>query len=241
MKKLALLFIAAATLVSCGGGGTGLSGKLFMASRDQPSGLFELDLGNPSADRKIADIVDAATLTGLDMFDTAWNGSELYGIHNANKLYRINTTTGRGTFIGTLPNSINSLAFDGTGQLWGANNTLYKISKATASMQQVGNGIAFSSSGDIVFSSNDTLYMSASNGGVDNWVQINTTTGLGTLIGSMNASAVYGMARVENTLIGGTADGKLLTINPSTGTATELRTLTVTNTIGGLKTPVQLR
>jgi hypothetical protein len=245
MKKIVLAFVAVATLTACPTP-TPLTTKLWMVTKDNNDGnitgrLFELDVVTPSADREVAQVQDSATNTALDMFDIAWNGTNLYGVHAGNKFYRVRTDTGKAVFIKTLDEGVNALAFDNDGQLWGMGNNLFKISKDTGTMTKINTApLTYFPSGDIVFSSDNKLFVSA---GVSNendkWVRVDTTNGTTTLIGDMGKKDVWGLARIGNTIYGGTLAGQLLTINTSTGETTVLRTLPVN--IGSLNNPVQNR
>lgn len=248
MKKIVLAFVAAATLTACPTP-TPLTTKLWMVTKDNNAGnitgrLFELDVITPSLDREVAQVQDSATFDALDMFDIAWNGKDLYGVIGNKKFYRIRTDTGKAVFIKTLDESVNALAFDNNGQLWGTGNNLFKISKDTGTMTKINStDLPYTPSGDIVFSSDDKLFMSAGGTPNDKWVRVDTTNGTTTLIGDMGKKDVWGLARIGNTIYGGTRggeqDGQLLTINASTGEATVLRTLPVN--IGSLNNPVQNR
>jgi hypothetical protein len=232
MKKIALAFVAATTLTACPTP-TPLTTKLWMVTKDNVNDnitgrLFELDVATPTTDREIALVQDSATNNALDMFDIAWNGTNLYGVHAGNKFYRIRTDTGKAIFIKTLDESVNALAFDNDGQLWGMGDNLFKLSKDTGTMTKINTApLTYFPSGDIVFSSDNKLFVSASGGTNDYWMRVDTTNGTTTLIGDMGKRDVWGLARIGNTMYGGTLAGELLTINVSTGATTVLRTLPV--------------
>jgi hypothetical protein len=241
MKKIVLAFVAAATLTACPTP-TPLTTKLWMVTKDNNNNnitgrLFELDVATPTTDREIAQVQDSATNNALDMFDIAWNGTNLYGVHAGNKFYRVRTDTGKAIFIKTLDESVNALAFDNDGQLWGMGDNLFKLSKDTGTMTKINTApLTYFPSGDIVFSSDNKLFVSAGvSGENDKWVRVDTTNGATTLVGDMGKKDVWGMARIGNTIYGGTLAGELLTINASTGATTVLRTLPVN--IGSLNSP----
>jgi hypothetical protein len=244
MKKIVLALAAASALTACPTP-TPLTTKLWMVTKDNNDGtvtgrLFELDVATPNNDREVAPVQDSATNEALDLFDMAWNGTNLYGVHAGNKFYRVRTDTGKAVFIKTLTDSVNALAFDNNGQLWGAGNDLFKISKDTGTMTKINTtALSATPSGDIVFSSDDKLFMSASSGSHDYWVRVDTTNGTTTLVGDMGKRDVWGLARLGNTIYGGTLAGDLVTINASTGATTVLRSLPVN--IGSLNSPTQNR
>ena len=156
---------------------------------------------------------------GATMTDIAFDQSgNLYGI-TFNSLYSINTSTGAATFIGShsLGGSKNSLVFDASGTLYAANSSLFTLDILTGASSLVGNGgYSYSSSGDLAFINNE-LYLSSSGSSTDDLVKLDTSNGLGTLVGDIGFGAVYGLATDNNVDLYGLSGTSVLNINTLTG------------------------
>ena len=156
---------------------------------------------------------------GATMTDIAFDQSgNLYGI-TFGSLYSINTSTAAATLIGnhSLGGSKNSLVFDASGTLYAANSSLFTLNTLTGASSLVGNGgDAYSSSGDLAFINNE-LFLSSSLGSGDTLVGLNTSTGAGTIVGSIGYSAVYGLATDNNVDLYGLAGTSVLNIDTLTG------------------------
>lgn len=165
---------------------------------------------------------------GSAMTDIAFDPSgNLYGI-TFDTLFSIDPTTAVATAIGSLGISANSLVFDAAGTLYTANNALYTINTTTGAASLVGNGgAAYSSSGDLAFISGQ-LYLSSLTG--DKLLTLDTSTGVGTDIGNIGFSSVYGLATDNNVDLYGLTGTTVLQIDPTTGAGTAL----VNYTGGGL-------
>lgn len=128
------------------------------------------------------------------MYDIAFDPhGNLYGVDGDSALWRINSTNAAATRVGSLGTSVNSLVFSGTGVLYAAGSSLYRVSTANGHASAVGNQSlnGFSSAGDLAFDSSGTLYLSTNS---DDLVRVNTSTGGATRIGSLGFDQVYGMA-----------------------------------------------
>ena len=163
--------------------------------------------------------------TGVTMTDIAFDQSgNLYGI-SFNSLYSINSSTAAISLIGnhSLGNTgtKNSLVFDAAGTLYAANSALYTLNTLSGASTLVGNGgYSYNSSGDLAFVNNN-LYLSSSSS-TDKLVNINAGTGVGTLVGDIGYSAVYGLATDNNVDLYGLSGFDVLGINTSTGAGSAL-------------------
>ena len=167
--------------------------------------------------------VDVATGTvsvvgsmGSVMTDIAFSPTgNLYGVDLGN-FYSINATTGVSTLIGSLGTSVNSLVFDASGTLYAANKSLYTINVGTGAATLVGNGgTSYSSSGDLAFVGGN-LYLSSVGIG-DNLMRLDSATGVGTLVGSIGFSSVFGLATDNNINLYGMSGTQVINVNVSTG------------------------
>jgi hypothetical protein len=71
-----------------------------------------------------------------------------------------------------------------------------------------------------VASPDGSLYWSVQQGGNDGLVRIDPSTGGLTLVGTLGASGVWGLAYAADTLYGYTSDGQYLIIDPTTAAST---------------------
>ena len=133
---------------------------------------------------------------------------DLYGTNfNDGDLYLIDPATGDTTFIGStginlfLGLAINPL--DGT--LWGTaiTDAIYKINKSTAEATLIGN-TGFSRTPEIVFDAEGKLFGLSGFAPtvVSELIQIDPSTGIGTVIGSTGFKTVFGLA-VKGTVVTG--------------------------------------
>lgn len=171
--------------------------------------------------------VDAATGNvnvignmGVTMTDIAFDPSgNLFGI-TFGSLYSINSTTAASSLIGALGTGANSLVFDSAGNLFTANTSLYSVNVFTGAATPIGNGgDPYSSSGDLAFVGG-RLFLSSTSG--NTLVELDPTTGVGTAIGPIGFSSVFGLATPDNVNLFGTAGTQVLSINTATGAGTSL-------------------
>lgn len=165
--------------------------------------------------------------SGVTFFDIALDPTtgNLYGVSGAGVLYSVNTTDASATTIGSTGQFINGLTFDSSGTLFGSGLTsLFTVNLGTGAATTVGS-TGFNSSGDLAFDSSGNLYMSATGGANgDLLISVDDATGVGTSIGEIGYSAVYGLNYLGGTLYGFTLDGRTLSIDTSTGTGTQIAT-----------------
>ncbi|MEM8679344.1 MAG: WD40 repeat domain-containing protein [Planctomycetota bacterium] len=164
-----------------------------------------------------------------NMFDLAYapNG-DLFGVSSTadgNALYRIDPSTASATLIGALGLNNeygNSLDFDASGTLFMAttqtSGNLYTVDTITGETTLVG-ATGASSSGDLAFSPDGTLYMSVNtpDSNADELAILDATTGDATMLGSIGFSEVFGMDFVSGTLTGLTRNGELISIDTASG------------------------
>jgi hypothetical protein len=165
--------------------------------------------------------------TSTFMTDIAFNTvGDLYGISFSN-LYSIDKTNANTTLIGSLGSfngTANALVFGADGTLYMAGSTLYTVNVGTGAVTAVGSGIGFQSAGDLAFVGG-TLFMAASNGDL---VSIDTSTGVGTSIGTMGSGSVFGLATPDNATLYGVDGQNVVQINTSNGNATFVSTFNPT-------------
>jgi hypothetical protein len=163
------------------------------------------------------------TSGGVNLVDLALTSSgTLYGI-DGSALYTIDPATAHATFVGPLGSSATGLVSGPTGTIYASGaNELFTVDTITGAGTTVGT-TGFNSAGDVAFSQNGTLFMTASRGSPsDLLVRLNPTSGTGTLVGSTGQCCVWGLAFSYGTLFGATAGGNLLALNTSTGVGTVL-------------------
>ena len=155
---------------------------------------------------------------GRTMTDIAFDPSgNLYGI-DFSRLYKIDKTTAAATLIGNLGvSTANSLVFDNAGKLYLATSALYAVDLTSGTASRIGNGgIPYTSSGDLAFV-NGELFLSSGLSGTNNLVQLNTSTGNATLVGSMGFPSVFGLASSTGADLFGISKTSVIAVNPQTG------------------------
>ena len=140
---------------------------------------------------------------GIILKGMAFRGDTLYVANIAGPVYRINMTTGDTTRVATTGLNIGGLDFHPlTGELWASVRTsgnIYKISLPSGTPTLIGN-TGQGSTADIMFNSRGNLFGVTGTGATTNQlIRINTTTGVGTLIGSMGISSVQAIAMYPDT------------------------------------------
>lgn len=168
--------------------------------------------------------------TGFALTDIAFDPSaNLYGL-TFDKLWRVDPTTADATLVGSHGIlGANSLVFGNDGTLYaGGSNTrgLYTINPNTASSSLIGD-TGFNMSGDLAFH-NEKLYGASYNPNssdslaTDYLLEINASTGAGTLIGSIGPTSVFGLASADNGILYGVAGTDILSIDTATGLGTSV-------------------
>lgn len=155
--------------------------------------------------------------------DIAFHGPTLYGV-SFSQLLRLNPDTGTATVIGPIGGgfSTNGLAVSEEGTIYAGTNggqliTIDPLNGAGTLVGSFGGGMT--SGGDLALDANGILYGALVSGPSAVLAQIDRSTGAATIIGPMGIQNVYGLTFHCCHLFGGTADGKLLSINAATGAA----------------------
>ena len=161
---------------------------------------------------------------GVVLTDIAFDpNGNLYGV-SFTDLYKINTTTGLATDLGTIGNAagagFNALVFGTNGVLYAAGNSstnLYSINTSTAAATNLGNVGSFSG-GDLAFVGGN-LYLSSS---TDHLIKISNPSGpaTGTDLGAIGFPSVFGLASPDNATLFGVAGTQIININVSNGSGT---------------------
>ena len=154
---------------------------------------------------------------GVVMADIAFDPfGHLFGIAGG-KLYSINSGNAAVTVIGSLGATVNSLVFSSDGTLYAANNLLYTVSTTTGAATALGNvASGYTSAGDLAFVDGE-LFLSSTGRSADSLFKLNTTTGIGTRVGSLGVSAVYGLASNDGASLYAVSGNTIYLVNPQTG------------------------
>ncbi len=160
--------------------------------------------------------------TGVQMVDIAFTpDGTLWGISqnlNFNGLYTINPQTGASILVGNLGlGSLNALASDASGQLYGADGPdIYMISNiGVETLFAYG---PYQSSGDLEYI-NGNLYLTSKPGDQLYKIPISSPNSP-VLVGSIGFSDVYGLAYVNGVLYGYTGSGQIISIDITDGAGT---------------------
>jgi ligand-binding sensor domain-containing protein len=148
-------------------------------------------------------------------------------------LYSLNTATATVTPIGSgTLSTINALASDSAGNLWGASvadGSLYRIDRNSGSTSLAGRfGANWVSSGDLAFDSDGTLWAAVhrTTDTSDTLATVNTATGAATPRGTFMPYGIFGLIFANNTLYGlSYSTNSLYVVNTTSGMATFVRTL----------------
>jgi hypothetical protein len=163
--------------------------------------------------------------------DIAFHGPTLYGA-SFSQLLRLNPDTGAGVVIGAIGFTTNGLAVAADATMYAGTTAgqLIRINPVTGAGTLVGNfGGGLTSSGDLVFDSNDVLYGALDSGGTVVLARIDRITGAATTIGPTGLNTVYGLGFFCCRLYGATSAGELVDINVASGKATVVGKNTLTH------------
>lgn len=177
-------------------------------------------------------IVDPATgattlmgYTGVSQItDIAFSARNfLYGI-TFSSLYHLDPYTAEGTYIGSTGfSNLNALVTSPEGIIYAANTSygqFIRIDENTGEGTYIGNfGSGLSSSGDMIYTDDGTLYATLNRSGYTNaWLAtIDPGTGTATLIGDIGFKDVWGLSIRDGIMYGVTPSGQLLQIDPASG------------------------
>ncbi len=176
------------------------AGQLFATNIADPANLYSID---PATG--MATLIGS---TGLFFPDAlAFDANDvLYVMASTNELYTLDTATGAATLVVAVSETIRGMEFDPTtGLLWGGegggpppnpgNDGIYTIDLTTGTATLVGNTGLGSNTPAICFDAAGNLYASIGGGNnPNNFISIDKTTGVGTIIGLIGFVAVAGMS-----------------------------------------------
>jgi hypothetical protein len=163
--------------------------------------------------------------TGAALTDIAFNpkDGQLYGV-TFTGFYRVNTTTGKATFIGKLGISdANALVFDGQGVAYteGVNSPeLYTINITTGKVSRVGSTKPFKSAGDLTFYAGGLVlsgyYQSALESNTpDTLVLLNPKTGAVLAYSELKIANLFGIVCTGKDLLFGFAGTNVYQLFPA--------------------------
>lgn len=190
---------------------------------DPVSRLYTLDPATASPN--LVGPVGIASVT-----DIAFHGPTLYGT-SFSQLLRLNPDTGAGVVLGGIGFTTNGLAVAADGTIYAATTAgqLIRINPVSGAGTLVGNfGGGLTSSGDLVFDSNDVLYGALASGTAIVLASVDRNTGAATVIGPTGLNTVYGLAFFCCRLYGASSAGELVDINVASGKATVIGRNTLT-------------
>lgn len=134
----------------------------------------------------------------------------------------------------------NGLAIDNDGTIYvTSESNLYEIDITTGAASFVGDfGGSFYSSGDAVVDKGDTLFMTSKHAeNTDHLVKLDQQSALGSEVGPVGVTNVFGLTSAWGVLYGLTGRGELLTIDLRTGEGTVIHTFEGTTFFGAASTP----
>ena len=156
--------------------------------------------------------------TSVALTDIAFNPSgDLYGI-SFSSLYKVNSSTGATTLVGSLGSVVgtaNALVFGSDGTLYMAGSSLYTVNTLTGAASAIGS-IGYQSGGDLAFIGSE-LYMASSG---NQLIDVDTTSGAGALIGNLGVGSMFGLATPDNVNLYGVAGQSVYLVNTASGAAT---------------------
>ena len=246
--KLACAF--ALVLVACGPAGRGAGGDDDGGGVDAANGGDGGSVGATSVYAHTSTAlyrVDPDTLAITEVGDFGWsNGSDemtdiaidktgvMIGI-SFDSVYRVDPTTAVATRLSNgLTGGFNGLSFvpaamvgdTGDDVLVGTRNTdgaVFRIDPMTGAKYQIGNMGSFVSSGDLVAVTGFTVQTAAGSSD-DRLVRLAPNTFAATQIGaSIGFSDIWGVAYWKDKIFGFTNSGEFITIDPTTGVGTLVR------------------
>lgn len=182
-------------------------------------------------DTKIGPIKDSSGRGVSGVYDLAWNSAMSFawavGDHGYT-LYRVEVSTGVATRVGALGTFVNGLTLGPTGVLIGAGyGRLYDIDATTGVATPISDlTLPCDSSGDLAYL-NGYLYATTKCWGAssDSLIEVDLSAKTVRTVGNIGFSDVYGLSTLEGGLYGTTRYGELIRIDPSSGRAILLRTL----------------
>lgn len=175
---------------------------------------------------EVGELYEVGRFSGdADIVDLAYLRDRLYGISN-DTLYVIDADTAQATEIDSLDESVSALAGKGDYLFTVSGNVLYRINPDSAALIEVGQlSDDIQSCGDLVFGPDGSLYASVVTSDaprVSSLAIVDIEDGEAEIIGSTNYSEVSGLTFHGDDLIGTSAYGYILEINPNSAATTFL-------------------
>jgi hypothetical protein len=165
------------------------------------------------------------------MTDIAVNAEgELWGI-TFNAIYRIDANTARCTLVSPLQGQYNGLTFVPAGVLHPSSEVLVAVEGAGSYFvvntrdgraQRLGMLGAYASSGDLVSVAHTETWAIVKVRGEDHLARVDLRRGVTTLVGPTGVDDIWGLGYWRTRLYGFAEGGTFVTIDPTTGRATEV-------------------
>lgn len=217
------------------------SGRIFTG--DPPSDLYFVEADSDGEDILLGSVIDLDDGSGLAFLDLAVapGGTQLLGIANGSELYRLGRD-GRAVLDWKLRGftAINGLAVAPNGRIYGSTASGWLVFvdslgvepgvAASVPVGEFGSGLV--SAGDLVFDPDGKLYATLAelpdqSADENFFAEIDLETGAATIISNLNGfDEVWGLVFSRGELYGLTSlPGRLLKIDPVSGDATVVRSL----------------
>lgn len=168
--------------------------------------------------------VNVIGATGTQLTDVALSPSNvLYGI-GFGALYTVSQQTGTATFLESLSGaSVNGADVSPDGTLWVSGGTaLSTVDTQNGTLHFVASfPSGATSSGDLAWIG-PRLLATAAGGGGDELVEFDTTQKTSKVLGPCGYGCIWGLAAYGTTLYGLTCEGRILSIDTTSGAATQL-------------------
>ncbi len=182
-----------------------VDGKMYgLAAGTTSSDLLKLNAAE--GDAHVYFTLNVPQLAGI-AFDTS---GVLYGISRVGELYTIDLTNGSTSFVVDAVGSYLSITFHpGTNELWATSRAvglpnreaIFKVNKTTGDTSIVGYTGLGKQTNTISFDENLDLFgVIGSTTELNDFININTSTGVGTIIGSVGFNHILGLAYVDQIL-----------------------------------------
>ena len=154
-------------------------------------------------------------------------------------LYLINPTTAQVRSICPLDIATTALTFTSRGELiLGVDSTLYKLNVQTCALQVLIANSFYETSGDIVGLPDGYLYWSVRGGNADHLIKVDPNTGIEEWVGNIGESRLYGMGYANDILFGFSGSGRIVRIDPNTGSSSFFKQLDTVSWWGATTNPV---
>lgn len=208
-----------------GTGDTDTAGPVGLAHAAEPiyvhtgDTLYTWDLDTQQASRLGRfETLDGVNITG--MVDIAIDeDGVMYGAEGTT-LYRIDAEDARCDRYGPLTTRGTGLTFAGDGRLVVAGEALVAMDLGTGVEETLVEAGTWTTSGDVVGVPSGTLEWSVRGDAGDEWVSFDPSTNVGSTIGAVGASSLWGVAYAEGELYAFSGDGYVYIVDPASGAGT---------------------